>query len=161
LSFGKSGGRHDACKGQGLRKSRFLFLARGYLMQIRWTGKSVDLDSLSNGIAGFFQSRDFLTGKIESADERRILLRPKYPTIKLQEPISVGIVGSSDDFTIDLRASELATRSIRMGMLTKSFGGGCFQLKGLKLQEELKKLENDFWVYIESKIASMASPSSE
>jgi len=132
---------------------------RGYGMQRRWTGKSVNLDSLSDDIDNFFKSRGFLTQKSESPDERKILARPKYLAVKLGEPISVGIAGNSGDLAIDLKASELATPSIRMGMLTQLLGGGYFLLKGLKVQEELRKLENEFWVYIEDKIAQMTSAS--
>jgi hypothetical protein len=41
-------------------------------------------------------------------------------------------------------------------MLTKSLGGGYFLLKGLKLQEELEKLEREFWIYVEDKVAQLA-----
>jgi len=121
----------------------------------RWTEKSVDLGSLSNYIDDFFKSRGFSTKRNESGNERAILLRPKYSAIKLEAPINVRITGNSDDFTIDIKASELTTRSIRVGMLTKSIGGGYFLLKGLKMQEELEKLEKEFWIYIENKVTQL------
>lgn len=125
-------------------------------MQKRWTGQNVDLNSLSDGVDDFFKSRGFLTNKSESAGEHKILLRPKYSTIKLEEPISVRIVGDPGNFVIDLRASELTTRSVRMGMLTKSLGGGYYLLRSLKLREELEKLENEFWIFVEDKVAQLA-----
>jgi hypothetical protein len=125
-------------------------------MQRRWTGQNVDLNSLSDGVDDFFKSRGFLTKKSESAGERKILLQPKYSAVKLEEPISVRIVGDPHDFVIDLRASELTIRPVRMGMLTKSLGGGHYLLKSLKLREELEKLEKEFWIFVEDKVAQLA-----
>jgi hypothetical protein len=73
----------------------------------------------------------------------------------LEEPISVRISGDPSDFTVDLKASELTARPIRTGLLTKSLGGGYFLLKTLKLQEELEKLEKEFWIYVEDKVAEL------
>ena len=125
-------------------------------MQRRWTGQNVDLNLLSNGIEDFLKSRGFMTKKSESTGERKILLRPERSRIKLEEPISVRIAGDPGDFVIDLRASELTTRPIRMGMLTKSLGGGYFLLKSLELREELEKLEKEFWIFVEDKVAQLA-----
>lgn len=125
-------------------------------MQKRWTRQNVDLNLLSNGINDFFKSRGFMTKKSESTGERKILLRPEHSRIKLEEPISVRIAGYPGDFVIDLRASELTTRPIRMGMLTKSLGGGYYLLKSLELREELEKLEKEFWIFVEDKVAQLA-----
>jgi hypothetical protein len=125
-------------------------------MQRRWTGQNVDLNLLSDEVDDFFKNREFVTKKSESPGERKILLQPKYPTVKLEEPISVRIAGDPNDFTVDLRASELTTRPVRMGMLTKSLGGGYFLLRSLKLREELEKMEKEFWIFVEDKVAQLA-----
>lgn len=125
-------------------------------MQRRWTMQNVDLNSLSDGVEDFFKSRQFVTKKSESAGERKILLQPTYSTVKLDEPISVRITGDPNDFVVELRASELTNRSVRMGMLTKSLGGGFYLLRSLKLQEELEKLEKEFWIFVEDKVAQLA-----
>lgn len=125
-------------------------------MQRRWTRQNVDLNSLSDGVEDFFKSRQFVTKKSESAGERKILLQPTYSTVKLDEPISVRITGDPNDFVVELRASELTNRSVRMGMLTKSLGGGFYLLRSLKLQEELEKLEKEFWIFVEDKVAQLA-----
>ena len=125
-------------------------------MQRRWTGKGVDLDSLCSYVDDFFTNRKLLTEKSESSGERTLLVHSKHATRKWGEPISLRITGNSDDFMIDLKASELAARTVRAGMLTKSLGGGYFLLKGLKLQEELEKLEREFWIYVEDKVAQLA-----
>ncbi len=124
-------------------------------MQRRWIGQNVDLTSLSISLEDFFKSRLYETKKLESPGERKILLHPKHSSVRLKEPVSVRIAGESDDFTVDLRASELVTRSVRIGMLTKPIGGGHYLLRSLKLQEELEKLEKEFWVFVEDRVAQL------
>jgi hypothetical protein len=53
-------------------------------------------------------------------------------------------------------ASEATRSSIRLGLLTSALGGGYFTLQGNRLRETLEKLENEFWVYIEDKVALLA-----
>jgi hypothetical protein len=66
------------------------------------------------------------------------------------------IAGHPDDFIVDLRASELVTRQVRIGILTKPIGGGHYLLRSLRLQEELEKLEKEFWIFVEDKVAQLA-----
>jgi hypothetical protein len=127
-------------------------------MQRRWTRQNVDLDSLSVSIEDFFKSQHFVTKKSESAGERKILLQSTYSRVKLEEPVSVRITGDPNDFVIDLKASELTTHPVRMGMLTKSLGGGYYLLRSLKLQEELQKMEKEFWIYVENRVTQLARP---
>ena len=124
-------------------------------MQRRWTGKNVDLDLLSDSVEDFFKSRSFVTKRNESAEERVILWQSKRGE-KAERPLSVRIIGNSDDFTVELKASELTDRSVRLGILTKPIGGGYLLLKSLKLREALEKLEKEFWIYVEDKIAELA-----
>lgn len=147
-------------------------------MQKRWTGKNVDMDLLSDCIESFFKDRGFTTKRTQSAGERTFLLTPQYATkdvkeamtaktlgtifwtpqfaTNLKRPLHARIVGDCNDFVIELIASELTRRSTWLGMLTKSFGGGYLVLRSLRLQEALEKLENEFWVYIEDKVAHLA-----
>jgi hypothetical protein len=124
-------------------------------MQKRWTGKNVDLDLLSDSVEDFFKSKSFVTKRTESTEER-VILWQSGRSAKAEKPISVRIIGKPDDFTVELKASELADRSVRLGMLTKPIGGGYFLLKSLKLREALEKLEKEFWIYVEDKIAELA-----
>ncbi len=127
-------------------------------MQRRWTGKNVDLELLSDSVEDFFKSRSFLTKRTVSPEERIILWQSKRAA-KAEKPLSAKIMGNPDDFTVELKASELTDRSIRLGMLTKPIGGGYFLLKSLKLREALEKLEKEFWIYMEEKIAQLAGSS--
>lgn len=123
-------------------------------MQRKWTGKNVDLDLLTDSVENFFKSRSFLTNRAESREERVILWQSKRAR-KAERPMSARITGTPADFTIELKASELADRSVRLGMLTQTIGGGYFLLKSLKLQEALEKLEKEFWIYVEDKVADL------
>lgn len=127
-------------------------------MQRRWTEKNVDLDLLSDSLEDFFNSRSFVTKKTQKLGERIILWQSERAA-KADKPISARIIGNPDDFTVELKASELTDRSIRLGMLTKPIGGGYFLLKSLKLREALEKLEKEFWIYMEEKIAQLAGSS--
>jgi len=124
-------------------------------MQTRWTGKNVDLDKLSECIEeGFFRDRGFSTERTESEGERAILWTPQR-AINMRRAMMVKIVGDSNDFMIELKASELAGRSIQLGLLTKIFGGGHLAIRGLRLKEALEKLEREFWVFVEDKVAQL------
>lgn len=125
-------------------------------MQKRWRGKNVDLDQLSDCVEDFFKSRISLPRKTGTSDERTISWLPRHAGARLKEPVTAKITGKPDDFTIDLKASELTRNSIRIGVLTKPFGGGYFLLKAVKLKEELERLENEFWIFIEEKIDQLA-----
>lgn len=125
-------------------------------MQKSWTGKNLDLDLLSNSVEDFFKDRGFLTRKIESAGERTILWAPERVGINLKESLRVTILGEPNSFSIELLASELTKRSIRLGILTKPIGGGYFLLKSLKLREALEKIEHEFWTYVEDRVADLA-----
>jgi hypothetical protein len=124
-------------------------------MQKRWRGKNVDLDRLSDCVEDFFRSRSLLPTKTGTA-ERTISWFPGHTGARLKEPVTVRITGAPCDFTIDLKASEITAGSIRIGMLTKPFGGGYLLLKAVKLKEELERLENEFWIFIEEKIDQLA-----
>jgi hypothetical protein len=125
-------------------------------MRKRWIGKNVNLDELSGSIEDFFKSRSPLPRKTATADERTISWLPRLAGSRLREPVTAKITGNPDDFTIDLKASELTKDSIRMGVLTQPFGGGYFLLKAVKLKEELEQLEKDFWIFVEGKIDQLA-----
>ena len=123
-------------------------------MQRRWTGRSVDLDLLSDCVEDFFKDRSLATRRTDSADER-VILSQSERAVKAGKLISVKISGNSDDFKIEVKASELTDRSVRLGMLTKPIGGGYFLLKSLKLRDRLEKLEKEFWIYVEDKVAQL------
>ena len=125
-------------------------------MQKRWRGKNVNLDQLSDCVEDFFRDRSLSPRRTETEDEHTVSWLPGHTGARLKEPVTAKITGKPDDFTIDLKASELTKNSIRIGVLTKPFGGGYLLLKALKLKEELERLENEFWIFVEEKIDQLA-----
>ncbi|NIR86990.1 hypothetical protein GWO13_05215 [Candidatus Bathyarchaeota archaeon] len=124
-------------------------------MQRQWTGKNVNLALLSERVEDFFKDRGFSTEKDESAGEYTILWAP--PRVRnIRDGMTVRIFGNPNDFVVEIIASERTRGSIRLGLLTKLFGGGYLVVRGLRAKEALEKLEREFWVYVEEKVAHLA-----
>jgi len=124
-------------------------------MQKRWTGKNVDLDLLSEYIEEFFTDKGLKAKTTVSQGKRTILWVPQNVRWPANKAMTVNIVGDSNDFTIELTATEQTLRSIKLGLLMKPLGGGYFALRGLRLREALEKIEREFWVYVEDKVAHL------
>jgi len=123
-------------------------------VQKRWAGKSVDLTLLSGCVEDFFKDKGFVTKIHESEGERTIFWAPK--SIKnLNKAMKVIIFGDPNNFVIELTASENTRRSLWLGLLTKSLGGGYLVLRGSRMREALEELEREFWVFIEDKVAHL------
>lgn len=124
-------------------------------MQRQWTGKNVDLALLSECVEAFFKDRGFSTEKEESAGEYTILWAPQRVR-NIRDGMTARVFGRPDDFVVEIVASERTRGSIRLGMLTRLFGGGYLAVRGLRAKEALEKLEKEFWVYVEEKVAQLA-----
>jgi hypothetical protein len=131
-------------------------------MHRRWLGKNIDLNQLSALAEDFFKDKGYATRRIEAKGEHVIAWTPRrvdgisrsiYSAVKLK------ISGKPEDFVIDMVASEATRRFMWLGMLTSALGGGYLTLQSSRLRETLEKLENEFWVYIEDKVATMTSQS--
>jgi len=124
-------------------------------MQRQWTGQNVNLALLSERVEDFFKDRGFSTEKDESAGEHTILWAP--PRVRnIRDGMTVRIFGNPNDFVVEIIASERTRGSIRLGLLTQLFGGGYLAVRGLRAKEALEKLEREFWVYVEEKVAHLA-----
>jgi len=123
-------------------------------MQRQWVEKNVDLKLLSECIEDFFKDRGFKTRKDESAGKYTILWTSQRVR-NMRDAMTASVFGDSNDFVVEIIASERTRGSIRVGMLTSAFGGGYLALRGLKAKEALEKLEKEFWVYIEEKVANL------
>ena len=130
-------------------------------MQRTWTGKNVNLDLLSQSIEDFFKSKSFATKRTKLEREYTVVWTSMLAPRNLKDLTRARVFGDSNDFTVEIIASELTTRDIRLGLLTKSLGGGYFALKNIRLRETLEKLENDFWIFVEGKIADLERSASD
>jgi hypothetical protein len=123
-------------------------------MQKQWVGKNVDLKLLSECIEDFFKDKGFRTRIDESAGKYTISWAPQRVR-NMRGAMSASVLGNSNDFIVEIVASERTRGSIRLGMLTAAFGGGYLALRGLKAKEILEKIEKEFWIYIEEKVANL------
>ena len=123
-------------------------------MQKQWVGKNVDLKLLSECIEDFFEDKGFKTRKDESAGKYTILWTSQRAR-DMRHSMTASVFGDPNDFVVEIIASERTRGSIRLGMLTAGFGGGYFALRGLRAKEAIEKLEREFWVYIEEKVANL------
>ena len=129
-------------------------------MQRKWTGKNVNLDLLSQSIEDFFKSKGFVTKRTELRREYTIVWTSILAPSNLRDLTRAKVLGDSNNFAVEIIASELTMRAVRLGLLTKSIGGGYFALKNLRLKETLEKLENEFWIFVEKKIADLEGSAS-
>ena len=129
-------------------------------MQRRFAGKNVSLNLLGQSIEDFFKSKGFVTKRTESKQEYTIVWTSMLAPSNLKDLTKARVLGDSNDFTVEIIASELTLRAVRLGLLTKSIGGGYFALKNLRLKETLEKLENEFWTFVEKKIADLEGSAS-
>jgi len=123
-------------------------------MQRQWVEKNVDLKLLSERIEDFFKDKGFRTRIDESAGKYTILWAPQRAR-NMRDAMSASVLGDSNDFVVEIVASERTRGSIRLGMLTAAFGGGYLALRGLKAKEVLEKIEKEFWVYMKEKVANL------
>ncbi|MCS7125052.1 MAG: hypothetical protein NZ932_06555 [Candidatus Bathyarchaeota archaeon] len=119
-----------------------------------WQGKNINLEELAEILKQFFEKRNFKV-MLEKSSDYRIIAVPKQGS-DLCDNIEVSIRGKPSDFEIIFgAATNFAKNLIRLGGLTMFLGGGIFLRKGLASQEELNKLENDFWNFVDTTIASL------
>lgn len=121
-------------------------------MQERWVGKNVDLALLGERVKNFLRAKGFRTTKSLSASEYTISGKPQQG-VSIIGRVTVRILGDPNDFSIEFSTSEHSRSAVKLGFITTIFGGGSLILRGLKSQEELEKLEKDFWARIEEAIA--------
>lgn len=123
-------------------------------MRDRLTGKNINLEKLAEVLKEFFENRKFKV-KLEKSSGYRILAVPKRG-MDLCDSIEVCIRGKPEDFEITFNTvTDFTSNFIRLGGLTILFGGGLLLRKGLKSQEELDRLEKDFWKFFDAAIATV------
>jgi hypothetical protein len=115
----------------------------------------MNLSLLSERAEDFLKDRGFLTEKDESAEEYKILWASPDAR-NMRNAMTVRIFGNPNDFGVEIIASERTRRFIKLGLLTQMFGGGYLVVRGLKAKEALEKLEKEFWIYMEEKVAELA-----
>jgi hypothetical protein len=124
-------------------------------MQDRWIGKGINLKLLSEYLEQFFKSKGFLTIAKKSSEEYTISVAPRRAH-NLCENVEVFIRGEPNDFLINFVSGSRSRLFVRLGGLTTFFGGGILYSRGLKSLDALKKLESDFWKFVDEKISVLS-----
>ena len=125
-------------------------------MRKQWSEKNVDLTLLREDVKNFFASKGFDV-KAELLEEQyRILIKPRRMQ-EVLENITVSINGKTNNFEIEFSAGQQGRSTILLGFLTTIIGGGKLVLKGLKSKDVVKKLEEDFWSYVERRIMALTN----
>lgn len=128
-------------------------------MQVSWTGRNVNLALLSVYVEDFLKNKGFRMKKKESA-RKHTFFGEKKLSHSLLADVTVTILGDPNDFVVKFFAGERARSLVKLGFLTTTLGGGPLLLRALKSQEELKKLEKEFWVYIQEEVTRLTNSAS-
>jgi hypothetical protein len=123
-------------------------------MKTRWIGKHVDLLLLSKFIESFFVRKGFKTVREQPSTEFKLLAVSRSNKDGLA--VEVRTSGCPEDFTVEFTEKGYSQSFTKTGLFTLPFGGGAFFLRGLKVQESYQRLENEFWVYAEETVSSLA-----
>ena len=121
-------------------------------MKIQWIGKKVDLLLLVNSIENFFAEKGFKITKEQksSVDELFAVLSLAKDSLAMKVKVS----GSPNNFTVEF-IKGMYERGIKAGLVTLPFGGGNLILLGLRFQQKLKRLEDEFWICIEKTVSDL------
>lgn len=137
------------------RKTYFLQkLSSPLAMEEIWKGRNIDQRVLGNSIVDFFERKGFKASMKKIGDnEYLIVAKPRTGKPPLAN-VKVIISGDPNNLAIKFLRGPHARQSTRTLVNYASFllGFGYFALKNLKLQEELDRLEDEFWRFIESEI---------
>ena len=124
---------------------------RERLMESHFIDKNIDLATVGRWIENFFEKKGFKPIKEVIPDGYKIISRP-HPSYEIIGLINVLVTGDSNDFYIKFFSGSRSEAYVKFGQLTSLFGGGVLFLRGLKSQENEKKLEKSFWLYIEERM---------
>ncbi len=117
-------------------------------MKRKWAGLNIDLERLSEAIEKFFESKFFRVIKEKNSETIKIVAVPKQGIHKILEQIRITISGKPEDFELFFEAGDYSHSISRLGNFTTMFGGGILFLHGIRSEEELEKLEKEFWDYM-------------
>jgi len=124
-------------------------------MKYRWVGKNVDLDVLGLSLERFLVERGFLT-KREFQEGGQVIAAAMREKGKKILAVTVRICGSSDDFEIDFSAGDEGGLLAKVGSLATLFGFGFLLRSEFEKRDCFRKLENDFWVFVDMRVADLA-----
>jgi len=119
--------------------------------------RNVDLNLLTVRLGDFFKERDFEVIGEKTPTNYQILAK-NSSSFRLLGFVNVTIEGKPDDFVIKLELLEKKKRFSRYGsLLLNMFGGGYFLLREVESDEAWRKLEKEFWQYVETLVLHLTN----
>jgi len=125
-------------------------------MQNTWTRRNVDLNLLLNNVKDFLKDKGFEV-IIEGVERGYKILAQNSPHYEFSGYISITIIGTPNEFSIELSFCGTSNKNIYMSRLLTFFGGGYLFLRDLRSQENRIKFENDFWTHIYNIVESLSN----
>jgi len=122
-------------------------------MQKKWKTRNVDLALLTDSIESFFKQKDFEVAKEENEKSYQIFAAYS-PYFKISGCISVTIEGKTDEITIKFEVAARKEKTSYLPSMTLAMlGGGYFLLQQFKVEEDLLRLEKEFWRHAENSVS--------
>jgi len=130
-----------------------MFLTTGLIMQTQWIGKNVDPKLLCQHAEDFFRERDFAV-RLDEYKEQTIISAVSRNETKLR--IVVKIEGEPQRFIVGFESVDEMTRSMQMlSSLVTLFGLGVLVQRKMKSLDAYRKLEDEFFTFMEETINSL------
>jgi len=126
-------------------------------MQDRWLEKNINLNTLTQQIKQFFTEKQFTTTTEQKTNQYKIEAATQK-ILNIQLKIKVEIIGQPNNFTINYTTNQNNKRLLSSPVVKYfawALGGGIIILKQEKAREALEKFENNFWSYVDEKIAQL------
>lgn len=121
-------------------------------MKYKWIDKNVDLNNLTESIEHFLKDKRFTTLRENSGHSRQILGIYRNTDRRLMKVV-VKVSGTPDSCVVELKAGEKVRSILKLSSLVSFFGGGQFLLKGYESAEFYRKIEEEFWRYVENRLS--------
>lgn len=122
-------------------------------MLYQWSSKRIDKNLLCKAVELFFESRGFKVKREEIRNEFRITAVRRANVGS--HIVMVRIFGSNCDLFIEFKPLEDIRSATLLGPLVYLTGFGGFAIRIIKKVDFYKKLEDEFWEYVEKWIAEM------
>ncbi|MEM2702986.1 MAG: hypothetical protein QXR45_07475 [Candidatus Bathyarchaeia archaeon] len=110
------------------------------------------LEDVVAAVVSFFEQRGIA---VKTVLKETMAFCKAFPHGGLMDPIEVSLEVKDDNLTLSFESSRKFSRLLLfLGKTFSIFGAGYFALLGLKSEEELERMENEFWDFIKRLILS-------
>jgi len=125
------------------------------MMKCSWKSRNVDLSLLCDYINRFFVEKNFTVHTRRVKNVCEIMVITKHPD--LTGRVIVQVSGSPNQFLVDFVPSFPSDKIVLISGILNLFGAGYLTKKALASQDKLKKLEREFWHYVDSCVLELTN----